>query len=51
MLSDQYYNCSLELSDIKSDKLDQITVCENNYFKICSFPRYFVNKCLEYAAK
>lgn len=51
LLSEQYYNCSLELSDIKTDELDKITVCEHDYFKICSFPKYFVNKCLEYAAK
>ena len=51
LLSEQYHNCSLELSNIKSDHLEQITVCENEYFKICSFPQYFVNKCLEYATK
>jgi hypothetical protein len=51
LLSEQYHNCSLELSNIKSDHLEQITVCGNEYFKICSFPQYFVNKCLEYATK
>jgi len=51
ILSEQYYNCSLELSDISSNALEEISVCEYDYFKICSFPKYFVTKCLEYTAK